>query len=120
MSYYSIYYIQDKGTGTVKKGGKMEKVKKMWIVAKCKKECNFVYSNATSILCKTKKEAYKLAEHLNTHRETTAKDFQIKDDEMWDVYDIGIYDKQPAYRLRSTVGKITVARYEPRPFWSLL
>lgn len=82
----------------------------MYIVAKTKKEYCFIYSNKTAILCKNKAQAEQLAKFLNENNEnTTHNDFKLKNDELFFVYEIDKYSKQPLYRLKSTKNCIKLA-----------
>ena len=83
----------------------------MYIISKTIKGKEFVYSTRYSILCSSKKQAEKLAEHLNTHNEDTQGDFKLKDNEIWYVYEIDKYDTPPHYKLSTTRGKIAIKEY---------
>jgi hypothetical protein len=80
----------------------------MYIIAKTKSGCEYVYSNKTAVLCKSKEQAETLAEFMNTNNSHAQGDFKLKDGEKWFVYIIDKYDKQPPYRVKSTRGKIAV------------
>ena len=80
----------------------------MFIVAKTIKEKEFVYSNNYSILCKSEKQARKLAKHLNNYNDTAINDWKLKENEIWYVYEISEYDSTPMYRLKSTKNKISI------------
>lgn len=80
----------------------------MYIISKTIKEKEYIYSNKCSILCSSKKQAEKLAEHLNNHNEDTNGDFKLKNDEYYKVYEIDNYDPIPRYKLKSTKNKITL------------
>ena len=81
----------------------------MFIIAKTLKGKEFIYNNSTAILCKTKKQAEQVAEHLNTHNDTTMGIFKLKDNEIYFVYKIDQYDKTPPYRLKGTTNSIKIA-----------
>lgn len=83
----------------------------MFIISKTIKGKEFVYSTRHSILCSNKKQAEKLAEHLNTHNEDTQGDFKLKDNEIWYIYEIDKYDTPPRYKLSTTRGKIAIKEY---------
>lgn len=80
----------------------------MFIIAKSLKGHEYSYSIKTAIKCKTKKEAQKLADFLNTHNDTAKGDFKLKETEVWFVHQIDKYDRQPLYRLKSTCNGIKV------------
>ena len=85
----------------------------MYIISKAIKGKEFIYSTKYSILCSNKKQAEKLAEHLNTHNEDTQGGFKLKDNEIWYVYEIDKYDTPPRYKLSTTRGKISIKEYNP-------
>ena len=80
----------------------------MYIVAKTKKEHAFLYSSKYSILCKNQEQAKKLSNHLNENNNNNIGNWKLKDDEMYFVYEIDKYDRQPLYRLKSTKNKISL------------
>ena len=80
----------------------------MYIISKTIKGKEYIYWKKYSILCNSKKQAEKLAEHLNNHNEDTNGDFKLKDDEYYKVYEIDNYDPIPRYKLKSTKNKITL------------
>lgn len=80
----------------------------MYIISKTIKGQEYLYSNKHSILCKNEKQAKALAKHLNDNNDTTIKDFQLKDNELWHTYEIDNYDTQPRYKLIQTKNKISI------------
>lgn len=80
----------------------------MFIISKTTKGQEYLYSTKYSILCRNKKQAEKLAEHLNTHNEDTIGDFKLKNNEIWFTYEIDEYDNIPRYKLVSTENKIAI------------
>ena len=73
----------------------------------CKGE-EFMYKKSSMILCKSKKQAEKLAEFLNENNETTNGEWKLKDNEIWWVYEIDKYDTTPLYKIKTTKGKIVI------------
>lgn len=80
----------------------------MFIVAKTIKEKEFVYDNNYSIKCKNESQASKLAKHLNNNNDTAIGKFKLKDNEIWWVYEIDMYDSIPHYKLKTTKNKISL------------
>jgi hypothetical protein len=80
----------------------------MWIVAKTIKNHEYMYSKSYSILCESKKQAEKLAEHLIMNNEKSVGSWKLNENETWFVYEIDKYDSIPPYKLKSTKGKISV------------
>ena len=79
----------------------------MFIIAKSKTGAEYLYSNATAILCKSEKQAKQLAEHLNANDGASVGMFKLKAGEIWHAHAIDFYDKTPPYRLKS-LGKTGV------------
>lgn len=80
----------------------------MFIISKTIKGQEYLYSNKFTILCNSKKQADKLAEHLNLHNEDSMGDFKLKDNEIWYTYEIDQYDTPPRYKLSCTKNKISI------------
>ena len=83
----------------------------MFIISKTIEGKEFIYSTKYSILCKSEKEAEKLAEFLNTHNDSAIGDFKLKDNEKWYKYEIDEYDTPPRYKLKQVRGKISITEY---------
>lgn len=83
----------------------------MYIIAKALKGKEFMYSKKSSILCKSKKQAEKLAEFMNLHNETTKEDWKLKDNETWWVYEIGNFEIETIpYKIKKVNDKIVIAK----------
>lgn len=82
----------------------------MFYVSKAIKNKEFLHSKQFSILCNSKKQAEKLAEHLNKNNETCLiNSWKLKDNEIWHVYEDGDwYSEYIPFKLKSTKGKISV------------
>lgn len=80
----------------------------MFIIAKTQIGREYLYSNKTAVLCKSKEQAQKLAEHMNSNNTQATSEFKLKDGEKWFAYEIDKYSTQPPYKLKTTRGKITV------------
>jgi len=83
----------------------------MDIIAKTIKGKEFIYSNKTSILCTSEKQAINLAEFLNTN-EISNNAFKLKNNECWHAYIIDEYDSVPQFKIKTTKNKISVVNYE--------
>lgn len=81
----------------------------MFYVSKAIKNKEFLHSKQFSILCNSKKQAEKLAEHLNKNNENSIDSWKLKDNEIWFVYEDGDWYKEYIpFKLKSTKGKISV------------
>lgn len=80
----------------------------MYVVAKTKKERAFVYSNKFAIACNSKQQADKLAIHLNNNNGDSVGDWKLKSGEIYFVYEVDKYSKQPLYKIKTTKNYIKV------------
>lgn len=80
----------------------------MVIFAKTLKGKEFLYSSKTAVLCKNREQAQQVAEFLNSHNDGNQGDFKLKDGEVFHVYEIDKYDRQPLFRLKSTKNSIKI------------
>lgn len=80
----------------------------MYIISKTIKGQEFIYSTKHSILCKNEKQARELANFMNKNDDTALDQFKLKEDELWFVYEIDMYDTPARYRLKSTKNKISI------------
>lgn len=80
----------------------------MYIISKTIKGQEFLYSNKYSILCKNEKQAKELANFMNKNDDKTIGQFKLKENELWHVYEIDMYDTPARYKLKSTRNKISI------------
>jgi hypothetical protein len=77
------------------------------MVAKTIKNHEYIYNKRFTILCKSKKQAEKLAENLIKNNETCLLDnWKLKENETWWVYECE--SESPLWKLKSTNGKISL------------
>jgi hypothetical protein len=79
----------------------------MYIVAKTKKDKEFIYNNSTSIKCGSLKVAQLLADHLNKYNEQSLGIFKLNEGETWHFYEVENWEN-PRYKLAKTRGKISI------------
>lgn len=79
----------------------------MYIVAKTKKDKEFIYNNSTSIKCTSLKVAQVLADHLNKYNEQSLGIFKLNEGETWHFYEVG-NGETPRYKLARVKGKISI------------
>ena len=81
------------------------------IISKAVKGQEFLYSKSFMMLCKNKKEADLIAQHLNENNEFTMGMFKLKEGETWHTYEIDDYDSVPQYKISQTKRGLIVKRY---------
>lgn len=80
----------------------------MFIISKTIKGNEYLYSKKHSILCRSKVQAEKLANFLNTHNDTALDTFKLKNNEIWYTYQIDDFDAPPRYKLKTTKNAIKI------------
>ena len=81
----------------------------MFIIAKTIKGHEYIYSRQYSVKCNSKKQAEKLVEFLNNHNDSAIENWKLKDNEVWNVYEVGNWENDYIpYKIKETTGKISI------------